>query len=196
MPNWCFSSYVLTGERKQLDELYGIMEELEGMSAPLIPNGFGTQWLGNLAYRLGIQDDDLSAFDCRGNWENLSRDPNGDIRYGTVTAWGRCSGTDDLILKKYPGIALYYIEEETGNEVYKTNDADGCYFPGRFIIDIEDEDVDYYTLDQALGFLSTFFRQPVSSWEDALRIAKYWNDAVDEEMNEHHVWLHEFEIEN
>lgn len=45
MPNWCFTSYVVTGDEEELRELNDLMEKLERMSEPKVQNGFGPQWL-------------------------------------------------------------------------------------------------------------------------------------------------------
>lgn len=39
---------------------------------------------------------------------------------------------------------IYYIEEECGNEVFNTNDAEGLFFPDRFYLDSEDDQPEPY----------------------------------------------------
>ena len=44
MPNWCSSSYVIEGDKKEVKKLYGIMHGLEKRKTPAVKNGFGTAW--------------------------------------------------------------------------------------------------------------------------------------------------------
>lgn len=53
MPNWCISNHTIVGEEKELSELYSLMKGLEDMKTPLVPNGFGSDWLGCLIVALG-----------------------------------------------------------------------------------------------------------------------------------------------
>ena len=53
MPNWCSSSYVIEGDKKEVKKLYGIMHGLEKRKTPAVKNGFGTAWLGCLVNALG-----------------------------------------------------------------------------------------------------------------------------------------------
>lgn len=55
MPNWCFASYVIEGEKKEIDGLEQMMRKLDSMEKPAVENGFGTKWLGCLVHELGGQ---------------------------------------------------------------------------------------------------------------------------------------------
>lgn len=53
MPNWCSTSYVVTGDKNEVRDLYEKMRSLEEREKPLVKNGFGVTWLGNLVTLLG-----------------------------------------------------------------------------------------------------------------------------------------------
>ena len=85
MPNWCFSSYVATGDAKEVCDLYEKMRSLEEREESLVENGFGKSWLGNLVTLLG---GDWNTIYCRGDWSDLTKDDdNGALRFDTETAW-------------------------------------------------------------------------------------------------------------
>ena len=62
MPNWCWTSYVAVGDKKDIRDLYKKMKSLEDSEKSLIENGFGNTWLGNLVTILG---GDYHKISCR-----------------------------------------------------------------------------------------------------------------------------------
>ena len=65
MANYCNTSYVVEGNKEELDCLYQTMERLQNMEQPLVENGFGTTWLGCLIAELGGNIED---YYCKGDW--------------------------------------------------------------------------------------------------------------------------------
>ena len=53
MPNWCHTSYVITGNTDDVRDLYEKMRSLEEGEQSLVENGLGKTWLGNLVVLLG-----------------------------------------------------------------------------------------------------------------------------------------------
>ncbi len=195
MANTCFTEYILVGPKKDLDEIYGIMKGLQNRKESLLPNGWGKTWLGNFVHKTG---GDAEKIYCRGKWCNLKKKtmPDGEKRlcFNTETAWTRMEEVDKHILEKWPAVKLFYLEEESGNEVFETNDKEEKYFPEQYILDIEDMEMDYFTKEGALKTLSNIFGEPIASWEEALKTAEEHNDKADENNTENHVWLHKFEL--
>ena len=70
MPNWCWTSYVAVGDKKDIRDLYKKMKSLEDSEKSLIENGFGNTWLGNLVTILG---GDYHKISCRGEFGNLDQ---------------------------------------------------------------------------------------------------------------------------
>ena len=70
MCNWCYSSYVIDGKRKEVQSLFSKMNNLENRKKPLVDNTFGKTWLGCLVNKLG------------GNWQEVySRGSYGKKRF-------------------------------------------------------------------------------------------------------------------
>lgn len=142
MPNWCYSEYIATGDKKQLKKLHSLMDELEGLKAPgLHDNGFGSTWLGNLVIKL---DGDWEKIYCRGSWDNLLLHDDGTVSFSVESAWGELNEVREFIEEKFPGVKLYFQCEESGNGVYETNDGTGEYFPERYYLWVEDSDSLYH----------------------------------------------------
>ena len=132
MPNWCFTSYVVTGEEKEVCDLYEKMLSLEEREESLVENGFGKSWLGNLVTLLG---GDWNTIYCRGDWSDLEKDDdNGALRFDTETAWNDPDEVVTFLQEKYPSLEFYFITEEPGMGYYATNDTAGEYFPQRYTI--------------------------------------------------------------
>ncbi|MBP3600772.1 MAG: hypothetical protein J6J10_00605 [Alistipes sp.] len=132
MPNWCFTSYVVTGDEKEVCDLYEKMRSLEEREESLVENGFGKSWLGNLVTLLG---GDWNTIYCRGAWLELEKDDdNGALRFDTETAWNDPDEVISFLQEKYPNLEFYFITEEPGMGYYATNDTAGEYFPQRYTI--------------------------------------------------------------
>lgn len=124
MPNWCFTDVRVVGPPGQVEKLYLMMKGLEDMMMPLVENGFGTRWYGNLVHLLG---DDYQKFHCRGHWAEL-RMSTSVLKWVDMTAWGPVIDVFKLIERKFPGLKVYFSAEEECNDVFVTNDADGRFF--------------------------------------------------------------------
>lgn len=150
MPNWCYTTYTVVGEEKEVEALFGLMEKLEHMKEPLVPNGFGPNWLGCLVNSLG---GDLEKVRCRGRWMNLNI--IGDTMcFDTVSAWAEPYEVVDFLKEKFPSLEFYYSAEEPGMRHYVTNDSTGVYFPEiyYFATPLHDDER-YYIKDEADGFI-------------------------------------------
>ena len=187
MPNWCFTQYAITGERREVRSLYNKMKRLQQRKTPLLPNGFGVTWLGCLVKSLGS---DPEAVYCRGHWFNLSLDEDGTLRFDTEHAWSRPSEVEDLIFEVFPSVSIYYIEEELGMDIFQTNDASGQYFPETVILDDEQDGMEYLTEEDALKSISELKGTPVADWEEAERFLERYNAAQEAAETGKCVWLH------
>ena len=178
MPNWCSSSYVIGGDKKEVKKLYGIMHGLEKRKTPAVKNGFGTAWLGCLVNALGA---DWNKVYCRGDWSNLEMEQD-TLKFSTETAWGPCNEVFDLIRQKFPSLSYYFLSEEPGMGVFQTNDRDGKYFTDKFRADICTPEEEYqceYFEDKPSMFkwLEEIFGQPVTSDEDIEKLTDEWENA-------------------
>ena len=120
MANICTTNYVIEGEKKELDALYGTMKALQENGDIDYPVG-----LGRLVGALGKKADEV---ECKGRWTELERQAD-TLKMTFETAWTPCFEVTALLKEVYPSIRIYYKAEEPGCEVYMKNDAEGKYFP-------------------------------------------------------------------
>lgn len=193
MPNWCNTNYAVRGPKEEIDKLFDTMTELQNMKEPLVENGFGVTWLGCLVKKLGAEPKNVY---CRGSWSGLRRKEGDDtvIFFDTEHAWSRPEEVEELIMKVYPALETFYLEEELGMDIFQTNDLYQEFFPETIIIDEESEGTEYYTMEDALKRLSELKGEPVKNWEEAEAFCKAINDAQDENDGEGHIWLHKADI--
>lgn len=134
-----------------------MLDHLNSLPEPLVPNGFGKLWLGCIVSYLG------------GNWEKIYcrgqildyRRIRGLIILEVESAWGELSETRAFLASKFPDLQFYYQSEEPGMMVFTTNDKEGKYCQERYILDFSDESREgcYYwiyfgTLRSAAQFVS------------------------------------------
>ena len=175
MSNPAFMTVVFEGERKEARSLYGKMKRLQERKQPLVENGFyyPKQWLGNLVARLGSDWHDVY---CGGTWSDLRLSGN-TVHFFTETAWQPPFALLRLVRKCYPSLTYYFAAEGDDWDGYLTNDAEGRYFPARYVVDCE-PDMEYFdTIGEACAYLSSFLGEPVpATWEALYAAAEQWND--------------------
>ena len=191
MPNWCDTSYKCVGDPKEVRKLNSVLKYMEKRKTSILSNGFGKMWLGNLVYKLGGNWEELR---CRGEITDFSLDGNV-LTINQQTAWCEQEGVREIIEKSFPSIKVYYMEQESGCEVFCTNDASGEYFPERYFLDSY-EDWEYFeTIDDAAKFVSRIVGFEVEA--DINSIDKALDDYVEEheEENEDIFYsFHEFKV--
>ena len=175
MPNWCDTSYKCVGDLKEVRKLNSVLKYMEKRKTSILSNGFGKMWLGNLVYKLGGNWEELR---CRGEITDFSLDSNV-LTINQQTAWCEQEGVREIIEKSFPSIKVYYLEQESGCEVFCTNDASGEYFPERYFLDSY-EDWEYFeTLDDAAKFVSNIIGHEVEPSVDEI------DKALDKYVEEH-----------
>ena len=189
MPNWCSTSYVIDGKRKEVQSLFSKMNNLENRRKPLVSNTFGKRWLGCLVTKLG---GDWQKVYCRGSWSDL--DWNGAIlRFNTETAWGPMDEVFRFIKKQYPSLEIYWQAEEDGNGVYCSNDVEGRYFKDRYRIE-HDCCYEYFsTLDGLSEYVSGIIGKEVKTMDDINAAIETWNNATDD--YDAMIYLNEYTVE-
>lgn len=181
MPNWCDTTYKCVGNLKEVKSLYRILKNIDNRKTSIVPNGFGKLWLGNLVTRLG---GDWKKYRCRGEILDYFIEGNVLTIYQS-TAWCEQEGVREIIEKTFPSIKVYYREEESGCEVYCTNDSSGEYFPERYYLDASCDDSEYFqTIEDAAKYISELIGKEVAPQKDAIDIAlsEYMNQQDDEDV--------------
>ncbi len=148
MPNWCMTEYCVKGKSsqiKKLDDLFRKIEK-ENLSGDN-KQGFGNSWLGNLLIGVGYSFDEVCKrinyknceVRCRGWLEYFDDFDDEDFEEGgddmeycfsVESAWYRPTGLFEVIKDKLNIDAkFYYCSEETGCEVFETNDDTWSIYP-------------------------------------------------------------------
>lgn len=189
MPNWCFTNYVITGDEAEVSDLYEKLSSLPERE-DVVENDFGKLWLGNV---VGLFGGDYEKIYCRGSISgDIERHNPTEIHFITETAWSDMSEVWDFVLKQYPSLKYYYQAEESGCCYYATNDAEGKYFPERYIVDQWDKGTEYFdTQAEAMKDVSERLGQPIESWEDMLNKLKTFNS----ENEDNGIYINEIKVQ-
>ena len=210
MPNWCSTKYAIEGPKEEIKNLYDKIQEWT--SKEYKKSDFGLNWLGNIVLGAGL---DYNKTPCRGTLTYAEtvdgyEEDNLTLSMETETAWTDCTTMWEQIVKKYaPHSSIYYQAEEPGCEYYVTNDADGRYYPEKYIIrtyvddekapktELEkailkafpEEETSYYDKDDLENELREVFHDKESTLSKL--IAKL--ESVNTESENLHIYINEYE---
>lgn len=189
MPNWCDTSYIVTGEKEEVCDLYEKMKSLEERDESLVENGIGKTWLGNLVVLLG---GDWEQIRCRGWWGNLCKDcDDGALRFNVESAWAELWEVRQFLQDKYPSLDIYYQSEEPGMGIYVTNDRDGEYFPERIKVEHWGNEDEYFEVwEDVYEHVAGITHTCISSVEELHTAIKAYNN----EHPENCIYVNEFQI--
>lgn len=154
MPNWCSTTYKCIGNKNEVEELNSILHKMNNRNEPVIENGFGTMWLGELVNELGK---DYQKYSCRGSITDFDYDDNEMVTIYQETAWSEQKGVRKAIEERFPSIKVYYLDEECGNDYFQTNDILGDFFPERYFLDGEDVHEYFESIEDVSEFLNNMF---------------------------------------
>lgn len=177
MSNTCFTTYKVVSEnKKDVTKLFKTIKRLDGRKTPLVKNGWYDPklWLGCLVKALG---GDPQKVYCRGTITFYEMEDDV-LTLNTETAWAEMSETRHFIESCFPGMKIYYIEEESGCERFYTNDSEGIYFKDRYYLDGFDDSEYFETLEEAAKYVKEIVGHEVEA--DLKAIDKALSDYVEE----------------
>lgn len=186
MANICLVSYVIEGNRRTLKR---ISEAINGALQGTVPikKDSSNSWQGNVLAALNIkvrQCDDIRGF--------FYEEPvlKGNVlKFNCEEKWNR-GDFAELLEHKFPSLSVYWIAEESGCDIFETNDADGKYFAERYWVDTcvnGDYDSEYFETEEAV-WEYLINRADCKSKEDV----EAFNEAA---INgDDFIYIHEFEI--
>ena len=156
--------------------IFWSIKRLDGRKIPLVKNGWYDPklWLGCLVKALG---GDPQKVYCRGTITFYEMEDDV-LTLNTETAWAEMSETRHFIESCFPGMKIYYIEEESGCERFYTNDSEGIYFKDRYYLDGFDDSEYFETLEEAAKYVKEIVGHDVEADFDA--IDKALSDYVEE----------------
>lgn len=129
---------------------------------------------------------------CRGEISDYELEDDV-LTINTETAWSEMTETRHFTESVFPGMKIYYIEEEGGCDVYNTNDTVGMFFSDRYYLDSEQYLDGHYF--EAIGELKVVISEIVGHPVGESFIE--CEDALDKYMEEHpDEWfcLHKYQV--
>lgn len=181
-------AYAIEGPRESLEDI------LEAIITGMDDEHNWTEW--SACRKLGFSEEELDDKRLGGE---ISEEPEineqGVLRFWAEERWG-LQDFEELLRQKFPDITVYWVVEESGDEVYCTNDKEGKYFPERYWVDTAQDDIyqsEYFKTEEAMyKWLSEITNGRVKSKEDVEAFNSDYEDSCTEDENFIHI--HEFEV--
>lgn len=152
MSNTCFATYKVTGSKESVTKLHSTIKELDEKEKALVDNDWYNPnlWLGCLVKALGGEPDNVN---CRGYITSYKLDQDV-LTLTTETAWVEMAETRHFLESCFPSMKIYFIEEEYGEEIFRTNDIDGRFFKDRYYLDASEGSSYFETLAEVAEYVS------------------------------------------
>jgi hypothetical protein len=188
MANMASVAYAIEGPRESLEDILGAI--IIGMDDA----HHWTEW--SACRKLGFSEEELDDKRLGGE---ISEEPEineqGVLRFWAEERWG-LQDFEALLRQKFRDIKVFWVVEESGDEVYCTNDKEGKYFPERYFCDTAQDDIyqsEYFKTEESMyNWLSKITNGRVKSKEDVDSFnADYEDSGADDE---NFIIIHEFEI--
>ncbi len=192
MANVCDVTYKIVGDKKQVKEIYKTLLYMEKRKTPVVKNGWGKLWLGCLIVKLGGSS--LEKYECRGEILDFNYEDN-ILTINQSTAWTEQEDVRKFLEQRFPNIKIYYREEESGCEIYNTNDDVGTYFPDKYFLDGYEQQEYYTTIEEAVNDVEKIVGHPVKpTMQDIQEALDVYVEAQDDE--DLFYYFHKFSVTN
>lgn len=176
MANFAEVLYYIDGNDEEMETLFNVITGLDDGSIKVNPNQ-KPLWIGNLVECLNGNKSDF--VELRGTidyYDELWQTGN-PLFITTSEAW-TASVLPNVLNKLFNSLEVYYYCQESGCEVYETNDKNGIYFDERYSAEFDNgitwETSTFVTKEAALDFLSY-----------GLKIDNITEDKLDQWNKEH-----------
>lgn len=171
MANWVDTSYHITGNAKDMEDLYELIRSfIDGKREPMEKDA-DKSWEGNIVLALGesVENKYIRGFiryvDFDGEVLTLDADE----------AW-QVTDFEEILRSHYKDMEILYMGEEWGDEYFITNDKDKKVYSNRFAVNtVIDGDSDYEcheTEEYALHYVAyrldrkSITRDEVNKWNE------------------------------
>ena len=188
MANMASVAYAIEGSKESLESIQKAI--LEGLNDK-------KHWTEYAACKsLGFTDEELDDKRIGGEISNDLTLENGVLRFYAEERWG-LQDFEELLRQKFPDIKVYWTVEESGCDVYCSNDKEGKYFPDRFYADIC-VDGDYYSEyfvseDSLFKWLSNITHREINSFDDVEEVNSNYEDSCEDDEN--FISVHIFDVD-
>ena len=188
MANWASTAYVIEGTKESLNIIKNAIDK----AIKLKDNRYEEY---KASVFLGFPKDVLEDSRLGGC---ISEEPcykGNTLRFWAEERWG-LQDFEELLRQKFPDIKVYWVVEESGCEVYATNDKEGKYFPERFYVDAY-IDGKYYS--EYFKYKSDVFKWLYEKTNGRVnteeKLEAFNTDYDDSEAgDENYIYLHEFSV--
>lgn len=199
MPNWCYNTTIIYGDKEQLKEFWNMLkEQVIDAKKGVKENSWDNLWLGNVFYKYYNEEQiNKLGIQCRGAFtgeEAITYDEeNGNIEMYYETAWSpNIESWNQLLYDFFPKLKEVTQSEECGMGIYVTNDYDRLYFTDKYNLDFGINgrgDTEYFDSDESLiRYINKWFNENLSTIKDVYD----WIDRRNEE-DDTYIYLNEFE---
>ena len=186
MANMASVAYAIEGPQKDLEEVLG------AICLAMTDKKHWTEY--KACEHLGFSEQELDDKKLGGEISDEPTLDSGVLRLYAEERWG-LQDFEELLRKKFPDITVYWVVEESGMEIYCTNDAEGKYFPERYWVDTAQDDIyesKYFNDDESMWkWLNEKYgvksKEEVEAWN-----ANYEDSGTDDE---NFICIHEFEVD-
>lgn len=195
MPNWCFTTYKILGDQKQVEDIKSMLDELNALDKPRVENGFGELWLGCIIDYLG---GDWNTISCRGEVTGYKLSEN-ELTVYVETAWAESTGFRHFLASKFPEVSIYHVSEESGMGLYWTNDEFGTVFNIKYFLDTSDMDTEpeyFGSIEEVADHLNNNNTLGFRVQPDEAAIRKAIDEFMEIYEDDMYIALHKFEYVN
>lgn len=139
MPNWCSTEMVIAGPKEEIQNVHVLINHWMDKAYEDKTNKRHYRWLGYIVEGAALALDG-EFYASRGWLTDMDMPCKGDndtweLNISYESAWTPCSELWDAMVKKYaPHCDVYWYAEETGCEVFLTNDKNQKYFDFDYVI--------------------------------------------------------------
>ena len=188
MANMASVAYAIEGPQKNLEEILG------AIYSAVTSEKYWTEY--EACINLGFTEEELNDKRLGGEISDAPILENGVLRFYAEERWG-LQDFEELIRQKFPDIKVYWTVEESGCDVYCSNDKEGKYFPDRFYADIC-VDGDYYSEyfvseDSLFKWLSNITHREINSFDDIEEFNSDYEDSCEDDEN--FINVHIFDVD-
>ena len=186
MANMASVAYAIEGSKESLEKIQeAILKGLEDKK----------YWTEYAACRfLGFTEQELDDKRLDGELYDPEINSQGVLMFYGEERWG-LQDFHTLLKQKFPDIKVYWVVEESGCEVYCTNDKEGKYFPERYWVDTAQDDIyqsEYFSTEEAMyKWLNEKYgvksEEEVEAWN-----ANYEDSGTDDE---NFIYIHKFDLD-
>lgn len=180
-------AYAIEGPQKDLEEILGAI--IFGID----DEHHWAEW--SACRKLGFSEEELDDKRLGGEISEEPEIKNGVLRFWAEERWG-LQDFNEVLEQKFPDIKVYWVVEESGCEVYCTNDREGKYFPERYYVELCQDDIcdfEYFKTEESMyKWLS---EKTGSRIHNAETVEQFNQDYEEEALeDENYIIIHKFEI--